>query len=182
MTADKLGFDKALGELREMAGKAQRERDAQETLKLHAQREAQTLREKCAALERMMDSVVEGYEFQSRRAADAEVALSAVTVAAAARDAEVVSALEAARKRVGALEHALCDFAEHGTRHDLNPSLSWDSEQGLAFAFTRYIKRMDEHVRECARRALDGHNQREAEIVSEVLSTSPWSNAKPDGA
>ena len=65
-----------------------------------------------------------------------------------------VDAVVKLRARADAAEAALRDFAEHGTRHDLTPTIP-SGEQG-PMHLLRYIDHMDAAVRNRARRALDG--------------------------
>lgn len=59
-----------------------------------------------------------------------------------------------AREEMSVMRAALEDFAEHGTRSDLNPThVRSTAEQAEQF-YTWYLKRMDDYVRGCARRAL----------------------------
>lgn len=53
---------------------------------------------------------------------------------------------------------ALSDFVENGLRFNLNPTQFIESWE-LVTAFLKYIKRMDESVRERARRALKGEQE-----------------------
>jgi hypothetical protein len=52
------------------------------------------------------------------------------------------------------LRAALKDFAEHGLRCDLNPTMEFKNMTMLYGRMTGYLKRADENVRERARRAL----------------------------
>jgi hypothetical protein len=56
--------------------------------------------------------------------------------------------------RISKLEAALKDFAEHGLRCDLNPTMEFKNMTMLYGRMTGYLKRADENVRERARRAL----------------------------
>ncbi len=60
----------------------------------------------------------------------------------------------AQRARAEKAEAALRDLADHGTRHDLNPTMPGGNE-GMTHLL-RYIERMDQAVRDRARAALDG--------------------------
>jgi hypothetical protein len=52
------------------------------------------------------------------------------------------------------LQAALKDFAEHGLRCDLNPTIQFKDMTQVYGRMSSYLKRADENVRERARRAL----------------------------
>lgn len=66
---------------------------------------------------------------------------------------ELVNRLLAAERETERLREALEDFAQHGTRHDLNPTHVRLGE-GPAGGWEQYIARMDDSVRQRAAAAL----------------------------
>jgi predicted protein tyrosine phosphatase len=56
-------------------------------------------------------------------------------------------------QRIDKLEKALKDFADHGTKHDDNPTLIFD--ETAVSRLLDYIKSMDSYVRTTAKQALN---------------------------
>ena len=75
----------------------------------------------------------------------------------AAFEAGYAAAQEDAKAEVARLRTALEDFRDHGTQHDLNPTLVQGVEP--SGSWYRYIAQMDTFVRNVARRALAGEGQ-----------------------
>ena len=53
------------------------------------------------------------------------------------------------------LRAVLNDFAKHGTRHDLNPTLNHATRETTAMGYLAYLKSMDKAVRDRAEDALE---------------------------